>query len=142
MFNMHMLPCAAVVAVVLHMASVLPSAWGAEDLDAAFYANPAEWGGICSSGSMQSPINLPARYHELPAVPADLVTTVRMPSVAEPKILNQGHAIQVHQSNCLCYFLCLSAVARFGDTHAFNRAGRTGVPAHVSTSVSYGRTAR
>ena len=101
---MHMLPCAAVAAVVLHMASILPSALATEDLDPAFYANPAEWGGVCSSGSMQSPINLPARYDELPAVPANLVATVRMPNVAAPKILNQGHAIQVHHSIISCYF--------------------------------------
>ena len=85
---------AALAAVCMCLATVRPAA-AAEQFDPTFYADPSTWGGICSTGGMQSPINLPARYEELPAVPLDMVTMMRMPLVKEPRIVNEGHAIQV-----------------------------------------------
>lgn len=79
--------CACALANYLAMA--------AEEFDPAFYANPGAWEGICASGRMQSPINLPGEYDQLPSVRPDLVTKVRMPVVHEPIIINEGHAVKV-----------------------------------------------
>lgn len=68
-------------------------AFGAAEFDPQFYSST--WGGTCATGKLQTPIDLVARYDTLPDVPADLVTTINMPLVQNPKIVNKGSAIQV-----------------------------------------------
>lgn len=71
------------------------TALAAEQFDPTFYSSTSSWEGICTTGEKQSPINLPARFEDLPRVPDTLVTNVRMPLVKDPRIVNEGHAIQV-----------------------------------------------
>lgn len=85
--------------------SLVAPAFAAEEFDPQFYSNT--WGGLCATGKLQTPIDLPARFDELPPVPENLVTTVRMPLVKNPEIVNKGSAIQVrlraavqHSSAC------------------------------------------
>jgi hypothetical protein len=42
-------------------------------------------------GQFQSPVNLKADFSSLPQLPAELITHIRFPSVANPRILNTGH---------------------------------------------------
>nr|QBP05104.1 alpha carbonic anhydrase 1 [Ulva prolifera] len=73
--------------------SLIAPALAAEEFDPQFYSNT--WGGLCATGKLQTPIDLPARFDELPPVPENLVTTVRMPLVKNPEIVNKGSAIQI-----------------------------------------------
>jgi hypothetical protein len=58
-----------------------------------FYAE--DWDGTCAEGKMQSPINLPAAYAELPPVTEDLAISVDFPVVRKPMLVNTGHGLQV-----------------------------------------------
>lgn len=73
--------------------SLATPALAAKEFDPEFYSNT--WGGLCATGKLQTPIDLPARFDELPPVPEELVTTVRMPLVKNPDIVNKGSAIQI-----------------------------------------------
>lgn len=84
--------------------SCIASCLAAKEYNPAFYVD--EWDGVCATGKMQTPIDLPARYDELPAVPLDLVTDIKMPLVKHPEIINKGSAIQVRPDHLHWAFNC------------------------------------
>jgi hypothetical protein len=82
----------AIAAVVL--SALVPSTLAIEaTFDPEFYANP--WTGVCASGLLQTPIDLPADRASMATVPDELVTTIKMPVVNGPVIKDAGHAMQV-----------------------------------------------
>lgn len=97
-------PAMAVAATVgaAALLSLASPALAAKEFDPQFYSN--SWGGTCATGKLQTPIDLPARFDNLPPVPDNLVTTIRMPLVKNPEIVNKGSAIQVRG----CFMPCVA----------------------------------
>ena len=92
--DLSIMPLSTCIALgVATLLALSGSAFGADEFDPAYYAN--SWGGVCTMGKMQTPIDLPARYEDLPSVPMDLVTAIHMPVVKNPMLVNKGSAIQV-----------------------------------------------
>ena len=83
-----------ITTAAIALAALVPAALAADNaFDAEYYANP--WTGVCASGMMQTPIDLPADGGSLPGVPEDLVTNIQMPVITAPVTKNVGSAVQV-----------------------------------------------
>jgi hypothetical protein len=81
-----------IAAIVL--SALIPSAQAIEAaFNPEFYANP--WTGVCATGLMQTPIDLPSNHSSMATVPAELVTTIQMPIVIDPVIKDTGHSMTV-----------------------------------------------
>ena len=93
---------------VIALLAIVPALAADNAFNAEYYADP--WTGVCATGEMQTPIDLPVDCGSLPGVPRDLVTEVKMPVITAPVEKNVGSAIQVrprpfqehvpHHSSC------------------------------------------
>lgn len=87
-----------VVATVLALCSaLLPAALAAEatpnPFNPEYYADA--WAGVCATGKMQTPIDLPKDSGGIPGVPENLVSDIKFPVVSAPVTKNPGSSLQV-----------------------------------------------
>ena len=75
-------------------------------LDPEFYSTSGSWGGVCNSGTSQTPINIKRR--DAQRMPNALVSTFTFPQVSGVKLKNKGTALQVRicvATPCICRFV-------------------------------------
>jgi hypothetical protein len=83
----------SIVLGAVALSALVSTASAAGGWDPEYYANP--WTGVCVTGTMQTPIDLKADYRQLPAVPDELVTDIKMPMVKNAVVKNVASAMQV-----------------------------------------------